>query len=69
MKRITIERLACTEGEKEVLKTAYAILQELDDETNGSEGCSLCPLAFDCPSSNCAIRRCREDLKKIINNV
>ena len=68
MKRITIERLALTEDEKETLEKAYSILQEIDEETNSSAGCSICLLALDCPSGTCAIRRCREDLERIINN-
>lgn len=65
MKRITVERLAFTEDEKEILEKAYNIVQELDEETNSSAGCSICPLAFDCPSGTCAIRRCREELNRL----
>ena len=65
MKRITVERLVFTENEKEILEKAYNIIQELDEETNSSAGCSICPLALNCPSGSCAIRRCREELNKL----
>ena len=67
MKRIIVEKLAFTEDEKEILEKACDILQEIDNETDGIGGCSICPLASDCPD-DCAILKCYDNLKRIIDN-
>ena len=52
---ITIQRMIATEEEKQKLKCGLEVLNTIDNKTDGSDGCTYCPLAQMCDNSPCQV--------------
>ena len=52
---ITIQKMIATEEEKQKLKDGLEVLNTIDNNTDGSDGCARCPLAKLCDNTPCQV--------------
>ncbi|MBQ7977666.1 MAG: hypothetical protein IJ301_03680 [Clostridia bacterium] len=52
---IKIQKMIATEEEKQKLKNGLEVLNTIDNNTYGSDGCVRCPLAKMCDTTTCQV--------------